>query len=415
MAVSRDKLSEEVWAEPMTTVAARYEVSSSFLARVCERLNVPRPARGYWAQLKVGKAPERPALPEARPGDELEWSRDGEPRRVPRALPKAPAAAPAKRPRLRGERPSRHALLVGAREHFDNVRESDRGYLRPFKKLLVDVFVSKDTLSRALEAANTLFLALEDRGHHVVFAPSNGPYRRPDVDPREEAGRAQYISGSWTPARPTVVFVGTVAIGLTFFELSEEVEVQWVDSKYVRVAPLPAPKRRGPAPAPVWTHKQDMPSGRLCLRASSPYPGTSWERLWREANAGDLPGKFAAIVKELERDAAPIAKLVEEAERQAELERQRWEVQQREWRREEAERQRVQAIKESREQLFAIIDAWGVAKRIEAFFDDAERRSANLGNEDRGALVDRLHRARELLGGVDALQRFRSWKAPEER
>lgn len=118
MAVSRDKLCEEVWAEPMTTVAARYEVSSSFLARVCERLNVPRPPRGYWVQLKVGKALERPALPEARPGDELEWSRDGEPRRVPRSLPKAREVAPAKRVRLRGERPSHHSLLVGAREHL---------------------------------------------------------------------------------------------------------------------------------------------------------------------------------------------------------------------------------------------------------------------------------------------------------
>ena len=32
--VPRDKLCEEVWAEPMTTVAARYGVSSNFLARV---------------------------------------------------------------------------------------------------------------------------------------------------------------------------------------------------------------------------------------------------------------------------------------------------------------------------------------------------------------------------------------------
>jgi hypothetical protein len=42
MAVSREDLYKEVWAEPMTRVAARHEVSSSFLARVCQRLNVPR-------------------------------------------------------------------------------------------------------------------------------------------------------------------------------------------------------------------------------------------------------------------------------------------------------------------------------------------------------------------------------------
>ena len=55
MSVTRETLYNEVWAEPMTTVAARYTVSSSFLARVCERLGVPRPPRGYWAQLQVGK------------------------------------------------------------------------------------------------------------------------------------------------------------------------------------------------------------------------------------------------------------------------------------------------------------------------------------------------------------------------
>jgi hypothetical protein len=72
MAINRDKLYEEIWAEPMTKVAAKYVVSSSFLARVCERLHVPRPSRGYWAQLEVGKAAPKPPLPEARPGDELE-------------------------------------------------------------------------------------------------------------------------------------------------------------------------------------------------------------------------------------------------------------------------------------------------------------------------------------------------------
>jgi hypothetical protein len=96
MAVTREELYEEVWAEPMTMVAARYGVSSSFMARVCDRLNVPQPHRGYWAQLKVGQAPPNAVLPNARPGDELEWSRQGEPHKRSLALPTAPAR-PARR------------------------------------------------------------------------------------------------------------------------------------------------------------------------------------------------------------------------------------------------------------------------------------------------------------------------------
>lgn len=56
MTVDRKTLYEEVWKEPMTKVAARYGVSSSFLARVCVRPNVPRPARGHYTKLRYGKA-----------------------------------------------------------------------------------------------------------------------------------------------------------------------------------------------------------------------------------------------------------------------------------------------------------------------------------------------------------------------
>src|SRR3954462_13026666 len=112
MPVSREKLYEEVWADPMVKVAARYDVSSSFLARICTRLNVPRPSRGYWAQLEVGKAEAKPLLPDPRPGDELEWSREGPAKRLPRARPQPPAGR-ARSLYARGDRPDRHELLLG--------------------------------------------------------------------------------------------------------------------------------------------------------------------------------------------------------------------------------------------------------------------------------------------------------------
>jgi hypothetical protein len=77
--VSREKLYEEVWAEPMTTVARRYSVSSSFLARICAQLSVPRPPRGYWQQLQVGRTTTKPSLPDPEPGGEVEWWQDGVP------------------------------------------------------------------------------------------------------------------------------------------------------------------------------------------------------------------------------------------------------------------------------------------------------------------------------------------------
>ena len=52
--VSREELYELAWAEPMLALAKKFGVSSSYMARVCTRLNVPRPERGYWAKLAVG-------------------------------------------------------------------------------------------------------------------------------------------------------------------------------------------------------------------------------------------------------------------------------------------------------------------------------------------------------------------------
>jgi len=54
--VTREDLYELVWREPMLRVAERHAVSSSFLARVCSVMNVPRPPRGYWAKLEFGQA-----------------------------------------------------------------------------------------------------------------------------------------------------------------------------------------------------------------------------------------------------------------------------------------------------------------------------------------------------------------------
>jgi hypothetical protein len=69
----------------------------------------------------------------------------------------------------------------------------------------------------------------------------------------------------------TVTFIGTVAIGLTVFEMSENVEVRHIDGDYVKVTELTPQQLRKIARSYSWTSKQDMPSGRLCIQAYSPY------------------------------------------------------------------------------------------------------------------------------------------------
>lgn len=415
MSVTREKLYEEIWVEPITKVSKRYGVSDSFLVRVLQRMNVPRPPMGYWAKLAVGKSVPRPPLPEPGPGDELEWSRDGQLKRVRRATPRAPDASKPARIRRRTERPSQHHLTSGARTHFQDVRETDAGYLKPTKKLLLDLIVSKNTLERALRIANELFLFLEDRGCKVMIAPRDSGYRRAAFEEREEGGNVNSYPGLWSPYAPTVVFIGTVAIGLTLFETTEQIEMRYLNGKYIPADQVPVPKSRSWAYDHSWTTKRDMATGRMRLQAYSPYYDAEWKQLWSETKSSTLETKLKTIVRELTEAAPIIAERVAEAERRAEIRRLEWEARCERERREAEVRRRLQAMKDSRDELNAIITAWGEAKRIEGFFDEAEKQAMQLDADQRNEVLNRIRAARNQINSPDALARLLNWKTAEER
>lgn len=402
MRVARETLYAEVWAEPMTTVAQKYAISSNFLARVCERLNVPRPTRGYWAQIKVGRKLAKPPLPAPRAGDELEWCRDGSKPAV--CTDPAPATSKAGR---QARRPSTHPLLLGAQSHFEAGRvrtyETEK-YLKPNKRNIVDVLASKNGLQHALKVASEIFLALEARGHRVVFAPNEGDYVRLGYDhrDREDTGKKrdlqeyQYGGGIWRgPARPTLAFINSVAIGLSIFELAEEVEVRYVGGdgdRYVRVG-SPEERALGPLQRPHdWTTRQSLTTGRVALHAYAPTRAFEWERYWREKKAGDLPKMSEAIAKELEAQVAVILALEKKAREEAEERKRKWEIERQEMEKREAERRKVEEEKARLEELKAQLDRWRFARDARAFATQLEDivHARNLRISPGGPLEERL-------------------------
>jgi hypothetical protein len=144
-------------------------------------------------------------------------------------------------------------------------------------------------------------------------------------------------------------------------------------------------------------------------------PASRLSQQWREASTRDLSGRTPVIVRKLEKAIVEIARLVEEGERQAEIERKRREAECERWRREEEARRAAKALKDSKEELLQVIDAWAEAKRLEAFFADAERRAQDLPDEQRERTIERLRQARALIGSTDALDRFDPWRAAEEQ
>ncbi|MGU1788041.1 hypothetical protein ACSERT_24985 [Pseudomonas aeruginosa] len=414
--VSREALYDEVWRHPMLRVAERYGVSSSFMARVCASMNVPRPPRGHWAKLEHGKPSPQVPLPDARPGDPLIWRRGDAPGPARYPLPKPPEHQVA-RPRSRISRPARHPLVSGVRNLFTKGKVIDSGYLKPSQRRLVDVVVSEPVLDDALDTANALFLRLEAAGYRVMLAPSDRIYSRASVDEREKPGKTanKRYPRLWHPSRATVVFVGSVAIGLTLFEMTEQLEARYVDGEYIPLSKLPAADRRRPLPSWSWTTQMPFATGRLCLQVFSPYPVADWMHRWPEVRARELRGQLDEIVDYLTKAAVTIAGLVEEGERQVEIRRREWEEERRRleerWERERQEKSRAAA----RQDLLDAIRAWDDIRRIQAFFREAEDEALSRTSEEREVLLRRLAVARELVGEMDTLGMLMKWRGPDER
>lgn len=62
MEVNREELYEQVWETPLTRLAPDFNLSDVGLRKVCDRLHVPTPPRGYWAKRQHGRNPPKEPL-----------------------------------------------------------------------------------------------------------------------------------------------------------------------------------------------------------------------------------------------------------------------------------------------------------------------------------------------------------------
>lgn len=106
--MNRDELYRQVWSNPMTHVAREIGKSDVAVAKLCKKLEVPVPPRGYWAKLQAGKQVAQTPLPptpsESGPSSLVEPSSQEKAAAIPRKLPdpvavQAPAPGPSAKAR----------------------------------------------------------------------------------------------------------------------------------------------------------------------------------------------------------------------------------------------------------------------------------------------------------------------------
>jgi len=59
---SREELFAMVWECPAKEVARELGISDVALGKMCRKLQVPKPPRGYWAKMAAGRKPRQPPL-----------------------------------------------------------------------------------------------------------------------------------------------------------------------------------------------------------------------------------------------------------------------------------------------------------------------------------------------------------------
>lgn len=77
--LTREQLHDAVWTTSKMHFAARFGISGNGLAKICARLDVPCPPRGWWTMKAAGHTLKIPALPEAKPRTPLKVAISGSP------------------------------------------------------------------------------------------------------------------------------------------------------------------------------------------------------------------------------------------------------------------------------------------------------------------------------------------------
>lgn len=199
----RDKLYEEVWSEPVTTVAKRYGVSDVAIHKACKQLQLPVPPRGYWAKLSAGQSVAREPLPPY----------DG-PKRIRRISPSSdrprPTTPAKSRDRLvfleecertkvlqlcdslqvKDRLTNPHPLIKQDQEvraehkrmerkgksldYWGNDYKSDLDHWDTWYKRILDINVQPDDTPRAYRLLNAIFHAVEELGGSVKLDEKEG-------------------------------------------------------------------------------------------------------------------------------------------------------------------------------------------------------------------------------------------------
>ena len=309
----REELYRDVWREPMLQLAKKYGVSDVMLAKVCRKLHIPVPGRGYWVRKASGQKLSVEPLPELKDVPVIQRFKLPEPES---REPKIPEPEPADSEYLRIKEIETlkiavdtnapiHRLVAITIKAFKSATTDDRGFRTTgHKEGELDVRISPASLERAIAILNAVITALERLGY--------------PVNVKRDAQRNSQSS------------VATI--------FGHEIRFDFVE-KYTQI-PVPENDR---AKFP-WSKIRYQPNGALEFRISPPGYGS---RIVRDKKTQPLEQQITFILVSFIREG-----------RETKLRTERWTREKIERQKQEVERQKLAEQIHEEEQKLERLDSW---------------------------------------------------------
>ena len=172
--LTREELHDKIWKTPASELAKQFHISDVALGKICRKMNVPKPPRGYWERLRAGESIPQTPLPKTN-----ELTRDFTILYIPNIV-EVPAEIQAliddafldaKHTKLAENLDDLHPLVQKARAYFEKVTPESNGLVSlPKEKGFINLTVSASQSTRALLVLDALLRALENRGYTIVVS-----------------------------------------------------------------------------------------------------------------------------------------------------------------------------------------------------------------------------------------------------
>lgn len=170
----RQKLYEQVWQKTGVQLAKEYGISDVALAKICRKLNVPRPKPGDWTRMQYGHEVNKPALPAMQNPPKL-ISRIPVLKEYEKQQPEAYVAlkeADMHSPRVEICPDSKKLHLLAAQSlRALHKGQPYQGIIQASRRESLEIEVSQGSVERAVKIADAIIRTLEERGHEVKLEP----------------------------------------------------------------------------------------------------------------------------------------------------------------------------------------------------------------------------------------------------